>query len=246
VSPQQQLLEGPPPWSAVGATAPGLVRANNEDAMLVGPVLLAVADGLGGHDAGEVASAAACEALGPALAATEDLAVAVTAAHQAVLDASVRAGARGAGTTLVAAWLPGGASEFVIAHVGDSRGGLIPLGGEFRWITRDHNMAREQVDAGLMTEDEAREHGGQHQLTRALGVGDPSPPEVDVASFPVEPARLLLCSDGLCGYVPDEVVGEKLAGGSPAEAVLALVAAAYEEGAPDNVTVVVADLPAAG
>jgi serine/threonine protein phosphatase PrpC len=245
VSPEQRLVEGPPPWSAVGATAPGLVRGNNEDALLVDARLLAVADGLGGHAAGEVASAAACAALGPALAASGDLAQAIAVAHGAVLEAGERARAQGAGTTMVAVWLPEDATEFVVAHVGDSRAALSDADG-FRWITRDHNVAREQVDAGLMTEDEARQHGGQHQLTRALGVGDPEPPPADVATFPLRPGRLLVCSDGLCGYVPDSVVAERVAVGTPVDAVLALVRAAYELGAPDNVTVVVADLPTSG
>ncbi len=258
-----------------GAVVPGLalasltdvgrVRTNNEDAIgdplllapLVGPparlesrgVLLAVADGMGGHVAGEVASRLAVEALfGSYYAADgsppEDLGRAVRAANDAVLhggpeterDAPGRHSAARMGTTLVAAAIVGG--EVHVANVGDSRAYRLH-GGELAQITRDHSLVAEEVRAGILSEAAARTFPYRNVLTQAIGA-----PEilVDLFTLPWLPGdRLLLCSDGLHGVVPDDLVREALAGLPPEDAARALVRVANARGGPDNVSVVIAE-----
>lgn len=211
------------------ATDVGLVREANEDALLVlpEPGVAAVADGLGGHAAGEVASGLAVEALRASLseaaAVPEDevpglLADAVQAAHRAVVDDAARDRARrGMGTTVVVAHVRPG--RLWIAHVGDSRAYLLD-GGGLSPLTSDH--------------------GAGGMLTQALGLGDVAPDVVEVETEAGE--RLLLCTDGLTGTTGPDEIARLLAAGSPQEACDALVRAALQGGGHDNVTVVVVEL----
>jgi serine/threonine protein phosphatase PrpC len=208
------------------ATDVGLVREANEDALLVLPEsgVVAVADGLGGHAAGEVASGLAVEALRGSLAEAqavpEDevpavLTDAVQAAHRAVVDDAARdRSRRGMGTTLVVAHVRPG--RLWVAHVGDSRAYLLHRDG-LAPLTRDH--------------------GAGGMLTQALGLGDVAADVVEVE--PASGDRLLLCTDGLTGITEEDEIARLLAEGPPQEACDALVQAALRGGGHDNVTVVV-------
>ncbi len=237
---------GPPLWAA-GRLEVGLVRSNQEDAYAVGGRLLVVADGMGGQAGGEVASAAAVARVTSALARTTrdpvaQLRRAVGSASTAVSRAGAAAGAPDAATTLVLGWLPEGADRVLVAHVGDSRAGLL-RDGTLTWLTRDHNLAELLHARGELTEDEALHHPGQHQVLRWLGGGQPGAPRPDLTRLPRGVSgRLLLCSDGLCGYLPRAQIAALLAGGAPADAADRLQEGVRAVGAPDNTAVIVADL----
>lgn len=226
-----------------GRTDIGRVRAHNEDAVLLEPPLFAVADGLGGHQAGEVASAAAIDALveaAPRRADAKALGRAVCAANQAVIEAArAGRGRDGMGTTLTAAVVEG--SRLALAHVGDSRAYLLH-GGTLVRITRDHSMVADMIEQGTLTEDESRIHPLRSVITRALGT-DPNM-HADVYEVDAEPGdRLLLCSDGLFGMLTDDRIAELLlAHGDPEHAVHALIGEANERGGHDNISVVVVDI----
>lgn len=211
------------------ATDVGLVREANEDSFLVLPEVgvVAVADGLGGHAAGEVASALAVDALrrglgGAVPGAREEevpglLADAVQAAHAAVVDDADRDPARrGMGTTLVVAHVRRGRAW--VAHVGDSRAYL--RGGD-----------------GLV--QLTRDHGAGGMLTQALGLGEVAVDVVEVDTAPGD--RLLLCTDGLTDTTDEAEIARLLGDGDPQQACDALVQAALRRGGVDNVTVVVVE-----
>ena len=192
------------------ATDVGRVREGNEDAYLVDDAmgLVAVADGMGGHRAGEVASATALEALRSAITHGRPLRESMQDANEAVFTKSLTdAELRGMGTTLTAATLVTGGTVLV-GHVGDSRAYLLH-DGELRQVTVDHSLVEELVREGRLTADEAAVHPQRSIITRALGVD--ASVEVDV--YPVELApgdRLLLCSDGLTGMVQAETIAGTL------------------------------------
>ncbi len=241
-----------------GATDRGLVRAQNEDAFALDSALrlMVVADGMGGHRAGEVASAMAVKALsegaksaavfpdeepagaaGPSARARalESLIAAANAGiHQKSLKEPSYAGM---GTTVAAAWV--GRRSAALAHVGDSRI-YFCRGKALSRLTRDHTWTQERVRAGVMTEAEAASSGLSNVLTRALG----TEPEVkaDLADVDLRAAdALLLATDGLTKMLKDEEIAEILAAGQDASAtVKSLVLAANAAGGEDNVTVVVA------
>ena len=198
------------------ATDVGRVREGNEDAYLVDDAtgLVAVADGMGGHRAGEVASATALEALRAAITHGRPLRESMQDANEAVFTKSLTdEELRGMGTTLTAATLVTGGTVLV-GHVGDSRAYLLH-DGELRQVTVDHSLVEELVREGRLTADEAAVHPQRSIITRALGVD--ASVEVDV--YPVELApgdRLLLCSDGLTGMVQAETIaGHPAPGGGP-------------------------------
>ena len=233
------------PLPYAGGTDVGHLRADNEDAYLVNPPLFAVADGLGGHQAGEVASSIAVERLlaeAPRSADIKALARAVRSANSAVIQAAdAGQGRAGMGTTLTAAMIDG--TRIVLAHVGDSRAYLLNLG-TLTQITQDHSMVADMVRNGTLTAEESRVHPNRSVITRALG----SDPTMSVDTFEVEAApgdRLLLCSDGLTGMVADRDI-ERILGTAPsaAEAVDRLIEAANDAGGQDNITVVVAEIGA--
>ena len=222
------------------ATDVGRVRDGNEDAYLVDDAmgLVAVADGMGGHRGGEVASATALEALRAAVSSGRPLRDAVEDANRAVFEkASTDDSLRGMGTTLTAATLAAG-DTLLVGHVGDSRAYLL-RDGELRQLTTDHSLVEELVRDGRLTPDEAAVHPQRSIITRALGVDS----TVDVDVYPVElvPGDVLLfCSDGLTGMLqPDLIAGELRREDDPARAATKLVDAANAAGGEDNITVVV-------
>jgi PPM family protein phosphatase len=228
---------------AAGLTDPGLTRTGNEDSMLLEPPLYAVADGMGGHRAGEIASRDALIALlanAPRETDAKSLARAVRAANRAVIESAGKSRTRtGMGTTLTAAMVDG--TRVLVAHVGDSRAYLLHDGRLTR-ITEDHSMVADLVRQGTITEEDARFHPQRSVITRALG----SDPDMVADVFEVRAApgdRLLLATDGLTGMLPDDFIAELLdQQRSPEEAASKLVEAANRAGGYDNITVVIVDL----
>ena len=222
------------------ATDVGRIREINEDAYLVdeGMGLIAVADGMGGHRAGEVASVTALEALRAAVRQGKPLREAIEDANGAVFDKSAsHDDFRGMGTTLTAGTLAAG-NTLIVGHVGDSRAYLL-RDGEFRQLTTDHSRVQELVDDGRLTADEAAVHPMRNVVTRAIGMDS----SVDVDVYPVQLELgdvVLFCSDGLTGMLQDDFVGAELRRESdPARVAMRLVDEANRAGGEDNITVVV-------
>jgi protein phosphatase len=220
----------------------GRVRPGNEDAFLVTDDvrLVAVADGMGGHQAGEVASATAITALLARVEEGDSIADAISRANDAVVTkAAEDVSLRGMGTTLTAGVVDG--SSLLIGHVGDSRAYLL-RDGALRQLTTDHSVIAELVAAGELTEAEALVDPRRAMITRALGID--ASVVVDVLEVELVPGdRLLLCSDGLTTMVRDDGIAEILATETDRErAADALVEAANLAGGADNITVVVADV----
>jgi PPM family protein phosphatase len=231
-----------------GVTDAGKVRRNNEDAYLVGEgrdeTLFVIADGIGGFEAGEVASRIAIEVL-KELEPGAPFEAAIREANRRIL-AFGRGDERlsGMGTTLVALRFGGTRERPVaeVAHVGDSRAYLL-RGGNLRPLTEDHSLVAELVRSGELTRDQAAEHPQKNLITRALGAEEEV--DVDTAVLPVEAGdRILLCSDGLSDMVPEGRISEILADsqGDPETTARRLLSAALDAGGTDNVTVVVVDL----
>lgn len=228
-------------------TDAGNVRTTNQDQLLVAGDLVAVADGMGGHRAGEVASRVAVEVLKERFAA-EPTAVGLVAAVQAANAEVWSRGAadpelRGMGTTIAAAALvtDGTQRRLAIANVGDSRVYLLQEGRLVR-LSSDHSLVAEWVRAGTLSEDEARTHPRRNILTRVLGGGPDIEPHVAEVT-PARGDRLLLCSDGLFNELDEpEITAVLLAIPAPDTAASHLVALAKESGGSDNITVVIADI----
>ncbi|MGH3739007.1 MAG: PP2C family protein-serine/threonine phosphatase [Micromonosporaceae bacterium] len=228
----------------------GLVRGNNEDTGYAGERLFAVADGVGGAVAGEVASRLAIEALRPldAAADADDLVAELRGAMKSGNDEIAKTIANdesltGMATTVTAVLFGEDRSEFGLAHVGDSRGYRY-AGGELTQLTRDDTYVQHLVDAGRLTAEEAHVHPQRSVVTNVLQ-GDP--PDAATASYTrcaTEPGeRYLLCSDGLTDYVElDEVRHALDTETDPAQCTRALVDLALVAGAPDNVTVLILDI----
>lgn len=229
--------------NAAALTDPGLTRTGNEDALLFEAPLYAVADGMGGHRAGEIASRVALQGLldaAPRAADAKALARAVRTANRAVIESATKSRTRaGMGTTLTAAMVDG--TSIAIAHVGDSRAYLLHAGRLTR-LTEDHSLVADLVRQGSLTEEDARFHPQRSVITRALG----SDPEMVADTYEVEGVagdRLLLCTDGLSGMLSDDFIADILAQESdPGEAAARLVEAANRAGGYDNTTVIVVDL----
>jgi len=233
---------------------PGAVRDSNEDfsdafvstapddAWDRGP-LFVVADGMGGHAAGEVASKIAVETSiaawtgGAPAAPPQGVRTAIRSANGAVYDASTLPGHRGMGTTIVALTVAG--REAIIGHVGDSRAYLV-RGGECTQLTADHSRVAEMVRMKILTPEEAVAHPARNQLTRSLGTD--LAVQVDLTRTPVEQAdTIVLCTDGIWDVVSRVDIAEAIAamGGdrpSPFAAVDQLIEMALKRGASDNVT----------
>lgn len=230
-------------WGA--ATHQGARRRLNEDAYLAGGSVFFVADGMGGHDAGEVASAAAVEALAPlgrsSVVHEDDVRCRVGAAHTAVRAIETAPG-RGAGTTLSGLVLTdqGGEPYWLVVNVGDSRT-YRSTNGLLEQVSVDHSEVQELVDAGRITAAQAATHPRRHVVTRALGA--PEDPEPDFWFLPVHAGdRMLVCSDGLTVELSDRRVAEVLLmEADPQVAADRLVAEALEAGGRDNITVIVVD-----
>jgi protein phosphatase len=221
------------------------VRENNEDNLLVAAPLYAVADGMGGHAAGEVASEIAIQVLANAQlteANPDDLREAVIEANHMVLEGPHRGlGRPGMGTTLTAVLIE--ENRLIVAQVGDSRAYLLHAG-HLRQVTRDHSLMAELIARGEITPDEVRTHPQRSVITRVLGSEPGTLPdlyELDV----VTGDRLLLCTDGLTGMIDDREVARLLSSTKePQKAADALVAAARQAGGYDNITVIVLDIDA--
>jgi protein phosphatase len=218
----------------------GQVREGNEDSFLVLAPLYVVADGMGGHRGGEVASSLALETVQRLFEAQQGtLAEQVTEANRAVFERSQQdRSVAGMGTTITAALVDG--DRVHLAHVGDSRAYLF-RGGELSMLTEDHTLVHRMVVEGEITEAEAETHPHRSILTRALGVdASVQVDEGDIRS--VAGDRILLCSDGLTAMVTDGQIREILSTtADPQEAVDTLVRVANRAGGIDNITVVILD-----
>ena len=225
----------------VGArTDVGRVRKGNEDSYMAREPLFAVADGMGGHRGGGVASKLALDTLKKAARGTLALPEVVKEANQAVYrKASTDRALSGMGTTLTAVLAEG--EHLKLAHVGDSRAYLVREGSLQR-ITKDHTLVERMVDEGRITPEDAEIHPQRSILTRALGVDEDV--QIDQATIEARPGdRVVLCSDGLTGMVGEDRIMEILSQhDDPQTASEALVDAANEAGGVDNVTVVVIDV----
>ncbi|MCS7006181.1 MAG: Stp1/IreP family PP2C-type Ser/Thr phosphatase [Thermoleophilia bacterium] len=231
---------------AVGITDTGRRRLRNEDAFVCEPPLFAVADGMGGARAGEIAARLAAATLEEGLAEIRDsetLAARIAEANRRIWERSLTDPVTaGMGTTMTAALVDEATATVTIAHVGDSRAYLLRDGG-LEQLTVDHSLVAELVESGLLTPEEAERHPQRSTITRALGT-EPTV-EVDVRTIEARPGDLfLLCSDGLPIMVDDAEVLAILdrAEREPAVAAEALVAAANARGGEDNVTVVLFEL----
>ena len=231
-----------------GVTDAGKVRRNNEDALLVGEgedeTLFVVADGIGGFEAGEVASSLAVEVL-KELRPDRSFEAAIADANRRILAAG-RGDEKlsGMGTTVVAIRFGGTQREpqAEVAHVGDSRAYLV-RGGEMNPITEDHSLVAELVRSGDLTRDQAAEHPQKNLITRALGADEEV--DVDTTVLPIEAGdRVLLCSDGLSDMVSEARISEILLEDSedPERAARSLLCAALDAGGNDNITVIVIDV----
>lgn len=226
------------------ATDIGLSRETNEDGYLTEPPLFAVADGMGGHMAGDVASRVALEVLSRGVGLDPGaLAEAVKDANREVHQQAVASPElKGMGTTITA--MVARPERADIAHVGDSRAYLY-RGEVLTRLTRDHTVVERMVREGRIDREEAEHHPQRSYLERALGVE----PEVEVDSYNIatQPGdRILLCTDGLTGMLNEDEIRDILQSErDPEQASKRLVSAAVEAGGSDNVTVVVVDYPGA-
>lgn len=234
-------------------TDTGKVRSNNEDSFGTrwlpdGRLLVVVADGMGGHEAGEVASRLAVDVLGEQLANArvadprERMHAALLSANEAIIDEGRRAGRPGMGTTAVTALIEPAVAW--VGLVGDSRLFHVRRG-HVLWRTRDHTRVQGLIDRGVITQAEARTHADVGMLTRALGharMSNGAPLEPDVLREPLplqEGDALVLCSDGCHDLIDDDEIGHFIAGCGPEEAADRLVTVALDRGGHDNVTVAV-------
>jgi serine/threonine protein phosphatase PrpC len=224
----------------------GVVRPGNEDSGYAGSWLLAVADGMGGHAAGELASAIAvatfAEVADAQLSESEALSVlgdAVDLSSERIADVIVKEPQyQGMGTTFTGlAWLE---DRLALVHVGDSRAYRF-RDGELVQLTRDHTYVQTLVDSGQITPEEAAVHPRRNLIMRAIDGVHAVEPDLSISDLQAGD-RYLLCSDGLSGVVAEDHIARELAAGDPTGVVIRLVDAAIEGGAPDNVTVVVADV----
>lgn len=248
--------------TAFGLTDVGRKRKHNEDAYLLDAErgLFVVADGMGGHAAGEVASRLTVESIQEFIAGTEDdhdntwpfgynnrysvdgnrLSTAVERANEKVMRAVVnRPELKGMGTTVVAALFD--EKRATLVHVGDSRAYLY-RDSELRRLTDDHSWVQEQVNAGILSEEEARSHPLKNVVTRALGGG--AHVAVDLIEIPVgDGDRFLLCSDGLTGMVSDDEITEALSSSRSLEQIVrGLIDLANERGGVDNITAITVEV----
>mgnify|MGYP001084194713 CR=1 FL=1 len=225
----------------------GLVRKDNQDSGYAGPHLLVVADGMGGHAGGDIASATVITELVEidhdsltAAEASSQLSRAITSAnHEIARTYAESPELEGMGTTVTA--IMRARNKLILAHIGDSRAYLLREG-RLSQVTKDHSFVQTLIDEGRITEEEASTHPQRSVVTRVLTGADGDEP--DLGAREARPGdRYLLCSDGLSGFVALDTIEEILtAGTAPGRAADDLVSLALRAGAPDNVTVVVADV----
>jgi len=233
-------------------TDTGRRRIGNEDAFVFKPPFFAIADGIGGARAGEIAAGLAAAALeeGAEPTSAEGIVALIDEANRQIWERSIQdPDTSGMGTTVTAALVAADPGKVVIGHVGDSRAYLY-RGGTLAQLTTDHSLVVELVESGILTPEEAERHPQRSAITRAVG----TEPTVEVDAFTVdaEPGDLyLICSDGLTDMLTEEELEDVLekTAADPARAADALVAAANARGGEDNITVVLfemtdADAPA--
>jgi len=244
----------------------GMQREHNEDALFVLTSTLTsdhtnlpfglyiVADGMGGHQHGEIASGIAIRSMAsyivsrlmlPMLSANphtpeeslqEIMQAGVQEAHKAITNQ-----VPGGGTTLTAALILG--EQMILAHVGDSRAYAIDLDGNVQILTRDHSLVKRLEELGQISHEEAANHPQRNVLYRALGQGEPFDPDIKNLQLPAN-GHILLCSDGLWGVVEeDELIQMILNSPTPDQACKSMVDAANAAGGPDNITAVLIRLP---
>ena len=252
----------PPQFSVGSAQSIGKQRDHNEDALFCLNIMKSdeksdtpfgifiVADGMGGHQHGEVASSSAMRAMSEYLIKKiysplmgtrpealdeplqEIMEYGINEAQQAVLR-----NAPGGGTTITAAIIID--EQLTIAHVGDSRAYLMTPGGQMKAISQDHSLVQRLIDLGQLTEEEAAVHPQRNVLYRALGQMEPFHPDVRTYTFPSN-GILLLCSDGLWGVISEATIFDLvMQNESPTIACRKLVDAANDAGGPDNISVII-------
>ncbi len=231
-------------WGA--GTHVGGVREHNEDAFFVSPDVCVVADGMGGHEAGEVASQLVTHIVADVFGAHQldvaELPRFVSALNAAVLRKGAENNTRGMGTTVVGVAIAenGDTPSAVVFHVGDSRCYRL-ANGVMKQLTSDHSHVQELVQAGRITPEEALTHPLRNVITRALGADVAV--EADFHVLDEENCRILLCSDGLSGEIDDDRIWDLLnSHGDPTAAAVALIDAVLEGPARDNVTAIVVDV----
>jgi len=231
---------------AAGVTDTGRRRLRNEDAFICEPPLFAVADGMGGARAGEVAAglaAAALEEAGSETRGAEGVAALIVEANKRIFERSLNdPRTAGMGTTVTAALVDAASGAVAIGHVGDSRAYLL-RDGTLEQLTTDHSLVAELVESGVLTPEEAERHPQRSAITRALG----TEPTVEVDAFTVQAEAgdlFLVCSDGLPVMISDDAVSSAIetADRDPERAADALVAAANARGGEDNITVVLFEI----
>ncbi len=252
------------PLEVASQSDPGMVRSHNEDAVFVdgGAGLAVLADGMGGYNAGEVASGIAVDVISrgmlPELGSRRDLTKVddsnglthaalllqqqIEVANKAIYDAAqTRPECAGMGTTIVAGVFCGNRAS--IGHVGDSRCYRL-RDQKLEQLTRDHSLLQEQIDSGMLTPERAKYSLNKNLVTRALGIDETAP--VDVVEYRIETGDVyLLCSDGLSDMVDAEAIGPILVRnrGDLARAAVELVDLANRNGGRDNVSVVLVGIP---
>jgi len=255
-----------PPLIVGSAQSIGRQRDHNEDSLFtfttnitsgaeIMPIgLYIVADGMGGHKHGEIASELAVRAMSTELlnkalislisidptppdeSIQEIMENGVRNAHQAIINK-----VPGGGTTLTASLIVG--NQVTIAHVGDSRAYRISPDGEIESLTQDHSLVMRMMEMGQITAEEAAVHPQRNVLYRALGQGEPFAPDISTTSLP-ESSYMLVCSDGLWGVISEEEILQIITTSTdPNHACLKLVNAANNAGGPDNITAVLIQLP---
>lgn len=247
------------------AQSVGILRDHNEDSLFVLNTVLSgdkqipagifiVADGMGGHEHGEVASSVATRVMADhLLSSLHNLFTGGSMDNQstslqeilgsgvAAVQRAVTSKAPGGGTTLTVALALG--TQVVLAHVGDSRAYLIKASGEMHAITQDHSLVQRLIELGELNEEEARVYPHRNVLYRAVGQVDPLHPDIHSHEFP-QPGYLLICSDGLWGVVSDTDIFRIIQRSETVqEACRQLVEAANNEGGPDNISVILVKLP---
>jgi len=227
----------------------GRVRKTNQDSGYAGYNFFFVADGMGGHAGGDIASAIIAQGVARADKDYEDTDQAAASVTEALLEANQKLAStvaehpelKGMGTTFSGVVFTG--DLVTVTHIGDSRVYMVSEG-KVSQVTKDHTFVQRLVDTGRITAEEALTHPRRSVLMRVLGDVEIAP-EIDTETFKAAPGdRWMLCSDGLCGVVPDEIINGILLNKSvdAEEATALLIYEAIEHGAPDNITVVVVDV----
>ncbi len=236
--------EKPAELRFISRTDIGLIRKSNQDAVICGSGLYGVADGMGGHNGGETASAGARDGLireaANLVPSEENLEAAIQRVNLELWEMQLRDdGLSGMGTTLTVLWPAG--PNMLIGHVGDSRAYLL-RGGEIAPVTDDHSIVADMVRRGMLTEEQAACHPMRNYITRAVGteVGI----QADILSVPRRPGdRWLVCSDGLHGAVSRERLQELLGAEDLDEAADQMIRDALDQGGRDNITLVIVEDP---